>query len=213
MPDSSWIETYGLVAILRGDYVGHVMSLIDAMYEGGIRMVEVTMNSADALGIIKEINVTYGDKMWVGAGTVLTTDEVKAVAKAGGQYIVSPDTFAPVIEETLKLGLTPMPGAYTASEVRTALRAGAHYIKLFPAMPAGPSYLKQLRAPLDNAAFITTGGIDASNLGAFIKAGAVGIGIGSALAPKTFNGTAQEIETIKAKAQALVAAFEQATAE
>lgn len=157
MPDHDWLTEYGIIAILRGDYAAHILPLVDALYAGGIRVLEVTTNSPDALSMVAQLSAAYGDRMWIGAGTVLTVEHVEAVAGAGGQFIVSPDTHPPVIEAALTHGMEPIPGAYTPSEIRAALRTGARYVKLFPAMPAGPGYLKQLRGPLPDVPFIATG--------------------------------------------------------
>ena len=200
MPDAKWIKTQGIIAILRGDYSEHVLGLVDALYSGGIRIVEVTLNSPNAITMIETLNRHYKELMWIGAGTVLTEENVESAAAAGAKFIVSPDTHLPVIRRSQELGLEAIPGAYTASEITAAVRAGATHIKLFPALPAGPGYLKQLLGPLSEVAFIPTGGITEDNIAAFVHAGATAFGVGSALVPKVFTGTQSEVEQVKAKA-------------
>ena len=210
MPDASWIREHGIIAIIRGDYADRITALTGALHDGGVRIVEVTLNSPGALNMIAQLHAAYAEHMWIGAGTVLTEADVRNAAAAGAQFIVSPDTFPPVIAKARELGLEPVPGAYTASEVRTALRSGAQYIKLFPAMPAGPDYLRQIRAPLNDAAFIPTGGVSADNIDAFVRAGAVAFGVGSALVPKAFTGSAADVAALRAKAERLCDALREA---
>lgn len=212
MPNYEWLTKYGIIAILRGDYAPHIFSLADALYAGGIRVLEVTLNSPGALTLISQLREAYAEKMWIGAGTVVEPEQVDAVADAGGEFIVSPDTFVSVIKRTLAVGLEPIPGAYTPSEIRMALRAGARFIKLFPAMPAGPSYLRQLRGPLPEVHFLPTGGVGLEDIAPFVRVGAVGFGLGSSLVPKMFEGTPAQIEQVTACATAFCNSLEQARA-
>jgi 2-dehydro-3-deoxyphosphogluconate aldolase/(4S)-4-hydroxy-2-oxoglutarate aldolase len=199
------ISQAGIVAIVRGVRAAHIEELAAALQAGGVRVLEVTLNTPDALGMIARLRQAFGDELLVGAGTVLNADQVMRVADAGGQFIVSPDTFAPVLETALARGLEPLPGALTPTEVRTAVRAGASLVKLFPAVIGGPEYLRQIRAPLDDVRFVPTGGVDHTNAREFIKAGAAALGIGSALVPKAFAGTPQDVEAVTAYARRLVA--------
>lgn len=210
MPDSHWLSTHGIVAILRGDYVAHILSLTEALYAGGIRVLEITMNSPGALDLIAQLSDAYSERMWIGAGTVVEPEQVDAVADAGGRFIVSPDTYTPVIERTVMRGMEPVPGACTPSEIRTAIRAGARFIKLFPAMPAGPAYLKQLRGPLPEVQFLPTGGVGLDEIAPFVRAGAVGFGLGSSLVPKVFEATPDQIQQVTANAAAFCERLAQA---
>src|SRR5690606_3425973 len=132
----------------------HISELAAALYSGGVRVMEVTLNSPNALEMIAALDRQWSGKMLIGAGTVLTAAQVDKASSAGAAFCVSPDTFAPVIERAVSLGLIPIPGAFTPTEIRTAVRAGARFVKLFPAMPAGPAYLSQIRAPLDDVLFV-----------------------------------------------------------
>jgi Entner-Doudoroff aldolase len=163
------------------------------------------MNTPNAVGMIAQLRAQFGAGLLVGAGTVLTPEQVAQVADAGGQFVIAPDTFAPVIGAALERGLEPIPGALTATEIRTAVRAGARLVKLFPAVIGGPEYLRQVRAPLDDVLFVPTGGVDHTNALDFIRAGASALGIGSALVPKQFAGSPDEVASVTAYARRLVA--------
>ena len=152
------------VAILRGIINEEVPAVCDVLYEAGIRIMEIPLNSPAAVASIAIAAGHCNGKMAVGAGTVLTVEDVNAVAQAGGTFIISPNTDIDVIRETKKLGLLSIPGFFTATEGFAAVRAGADYLKLFPAC-LGPSYVKDLNA---------------SNIPDFMKV-CCGVGIGSAL--------------------------------
>ena len=124
--------------------------------------------------------------MAVGAGTVLTLKQLKIAKAAGAEFIVSPDTNEAVIRKTVKLGMVSLPGAYSATEAVKAHNAGADYVKLFPCLDNAASYLKAIKAPLSHIKFLAVGGITADNAADFIKAGADGVGVGSALVNKTY---------------------------
>lgn len=206
MAETSLITSTGIIAIVRGDHAATIGELAAALYSGGVRVMEVTLNSPNALQMIAAISRQWAGKMLVGAGTVLTAAQVDQAADAGAAFCVSPDTFAPVIERAIRLSIEPIPGAFTPTEIRTAVRAGARFIKLFPAMPAGASYLSQIRAPLDDVLFVPTGGVDETNLAAFVRAGAVALGIGSSLVPKQISGDAS-IAAIEGSARRLTQLF------
>lgn len=198
------------IAILRGDHQQHLDTIARLLHEGGIRAIEVTLNSPGALSMIAHLAQAYGDQMLVGAGTVLDTDGVAAAAAAGARFIVAPDTFADVIAAALRHELEPLPGVFTATEARTAIRAGARLLKLFPAEQGGPEYLRQLRAPLHDALFIPTGGITAENARAYLKAGAVALGIGGWLVPAVFDASASACAGLSEHAANLMRAIREA---
>jgi 2-dehydro-3-deoxyphosphogluconate aldolase/(4S)-4-hydroxy-2-oxoglutarate aldolase len=207
MTDTSLITSTGIIAIVRGDHTETIEALAEALYRGGVRVMEVTLNSPKALQMIAALNRQWSGRMVIGAGTVLTEQQVSDAAAAGASFCVSPDVYTPVIERTLHLGLEPIPGAFTPTEVRTAVRAGARFIKLFPAIAGGPEYLAQIRAPLDDVLFVPTGGVDESNLTAFVRAGAVAAGIGSSLVPKQRQIGHQWLTQVEASAQRLTHLF------
>ena len=179
------IEEEKIVAIIRGIAPDKAVNVAKALYEGGVKLVEVTFNQkapktfCDTQTAIKSIIDVMGDKMSVGAGTVITPEQAELAHSAGAQFIVSPDTDEAVIKRTVELDMVSLPGAYTATEAKKAHNAGADFVKLFPCSDAG--YLKALRAPLSHIKFLAVGGVNADNTAAFMKAGACGIGVGSSL--------------------------------
>ena len=171
-----------LVAILRGIAPHEAEAMGDALVAAGIRLIEVPLNSPAPLASIEALAMRLGDRAMIGAGTVTASAEVVAVRDAGGRLIVSPNADEEVIVETVQAGLVSLPGFFTASEAFTALRAGAHALKLFPAEGAQPAMLKALRAvlPLETPV-LPVGGITPELLSLWLEAGAAGFGIGSAL--------------------------------
>ena len=167
------------IAIMRGMEAKLAVKTAEALCAGGIHLMEVAMsqydNGKEACLAINYIKQQLGDKIEIGAGTVLTAEQVKQAKQAGAQYIISPNVNKAVIAKTRELGLVSIPGAFTASESMMAHEAGADFIKIFPASSVGPSYIKALRAPLCNLEFIAVGGINECNLGDYLKAGAVAV--------------------------------------
>jgi 2-dehydro-3-deoxyphosphogluconate aldolase/(4S)-4-hydroxy-2-oxoglutarate aldolase len=201
------IEERRIVAIIRGNYQGAIQAMTEALIAGGVSIIEVTMNSAGVLDAIRLIAEEFGDRVLVGAGTVLEARQVGEVVKAGARFIVSPDTSPDVIHASRDQGVEPLPGALTPTEVMQGYRAGARLIKLFPAVLGGPGYLRQIRAPLDMVKFVPTGGIDASNARAYLDAGAVAVGLGSSLVRSDFDGSPAAVADLTARARKIVAAI------
>ncbi len=168
-----------IVAILRGITPPEVPAVCDALYEAGILLLEIPLNSPEPLKSIETAARHGAGRQLVGAGTVLTPQDVRDVAAAGGEFIISPNTDADVIRETVQAGLISMPGFMTASEGFAALKAGANYLKLFPAGQLGPGYIKDLKAVI-KAPILAVGGVNADNLKEFLKT-CSGVGIGSSL--------------------------------
>ena len=176
-----------IIAIVRGLGGEYMLGLAGALYDGGITMIEVTFDqkdpgkwrdTCDAISLISE---KFAGRMLVGAGTVLTTEQLHMAAEAGAKYIISPDTNVEVIRETKKLGLVSLPGAMTPTECVTAYNAGADAVKVFPAGQLGPAYIKAIRAPLAHIPMLAVGGVNEKNAADFIKAGCIGLGIGGRL--------------------------------
>ena len=184
------IDKNKIVAILRNIDSDKLVDTVQALYEGGIRLVEVTysadgtVSDEETAANIRLLSEKFKDRMFVGAGTVLTPEQVKLTAENGGTFIISPDTNKEVIEMTKKLSLVSMPGALTPSEITAAHRYGADYIKLFPITNMGPEYVKAIAAPLSHIKFIAVGGIDQNNMADYLKAGVCGFGIGSNITNK-----------------------------
>jgi 2-dehydro-3-deoxyphosphogalactonate aldolase len=177
-----YLDECPLVAIVRGVTPGEAEAIGDAIAEGGIRIVEVPLNSPDPLASIERLARKFGDSMLVGAGTVLTVNQVAQVRDAGGRIIVSPDSNAEVIAASAEAGLVSSPGYFTPSEAFAAIRAGATALKLFPAEGAGPAVLKAHLAVLPrDVPLLIVGGIKPDNMQPWLEAGASGFGLGSGL--------------------------------
>jgi len=171
-----------LIAILRGLSAENALSVASALIEAGITRIEVPLNSPDPLKSISLLAEAFGRDALIGAGTVVTIAEVRCVAAAGGKLIVAPNADPQVIAAAKSAGLTCLPGAFTASECFSALRAGADGLKLFPATQLGTAGLAALQAVLPSGTPIyPVGGIAASDFPAWVRAGAAGFGLGSAL--------------------------------
>ncbi len=201
-----------IIAIVRGIHSSVIVSLADAMLKGGVCCIEVTFdqsskeNAEDTLVSIAKIRETFGDKVCVGAGTVMNVEQVKSASAAGAQYIISPNVNEDVIRETKKLGKISIPGAMTPTEAVQAYSYGADIVKMFPAGVLGPAYIKAIKAPLKHIPVIAVGGVNVENCAEFIKAGAVGVGVGGNLvsAKLVDEGKFDEITAVaKAYVQAL----------
>ena len=197
-----------VVAIIRGFSTDECLNIVRALYMGGIRVVEVTYdqqhpesfcNTANAISQIKK---EMGDKMAVGAGTVITMEQLMIAKNAGAEFIVSPDTDEEIIRETVKLDMVSMPGAYTATEAKKAYNAGADFVKLFPC-GENPSYLKAIKAPLSHIKFLAVGGVNSDNAAEFIKAGALGVGVGGSLTNKKWIAEGR-FDLITAEAEKII---------
>jgi 2-dehydro-3-deoxyphosphogalactonate aldolase len=194
----SHLDQCPLVAIIRGVTADEAEGIADAIYEGGIRIIEVPLNSPDPLRSIERIAAKFGDRTLVGAGTVLRREQVGQVKDAGGRIIVSPDTNTDVIAATASAGLVSSPGYFTPSEAIAAIAAGAHGLKLFPAEGSSPAALKgQLAVLPKDIPVLAVGGISPSNMQPWLDAGAAGFGLGSGLY-KPGQSAAETLEKTRA---------------
>ena len=178
------IETGRIIAILRGDFGGREEEIAAALIEAGISAIEVTLNSPGAFDSINCLSTAYGWHAAIGAGTVLSADDVERAAGAGARFIVSPDRNANVITATKRLGLISLPGCFTPSEIVEALNAGADAVKLFPAQCLGHEFIKALRGPLPSIRIVPTGGVTPESAHKYVAAGAWALGVGSELIGK-----------------------------
>jgi 2-dehydro-3-deoxyphosphogalactonate aldolase len=179
---SDWLQRCPLVAILRGVQPDEVAAIGDALAAAGIAIVEVPLNSPQPLDSIARLVRRFGSRLLIGAGTVMTPAQVRAIAAAGGRLIVTPHADARVTHAAKQHGLLAVPGFFTPAEAFAMLEAGADGLKLFPAEAASPAVLRALRAVLPaGTAVLPVGGIDAGNMAAWRAAGAAGFGIGSAI--------------------------------
>ena len=171
-----------LIAILRGIQPDEVEGVGDALVDAGFTLIEVPLNSPDPFTSIARLAKRYGDHAVIGAGTVLTIDDVSRVADANGRMVISPNTNVGVITATVAAGMSSLPGYFTPSEAFAALDAGATALKLFPAEAATPGVIKAQRAVLPkHVPVLAVGGITPDNMGPWREAGAAGFGLGSAI--------------------------------
>jgi 2-dehydro-3-deoxyphosphogalactonate aldolase len=197
-----WLTRCPLVAILRGVKPEEAVAIGAALERQGVVIVEVPLNSPRPMESIALLAREFGERLLIGAGTVLTTAQVAEIAAAGGKLIVTPHADATIVRAAKQHGLLSVPGFFTPSEAFAMLAAGADALKLFPSEAASPAVLRALRAVLPaGTAVLPVGGIDASNIAAWRAAGAAGFGIGSAI-----YRPGDSPETVGAKAHALVAA-------
>ena len=193
-----------LVAIIRGITPTDAEATARAIFEAGIRIIEVPLNSPQPFESIRIIADALADQALIGAGTVLTTEDVKRVHEAGGRLIVAPNTNADVIRSTVAAGMVSSPGYFTPSEAFTAIEAGAHALKLFPAEAASPAVVKAQKAVLPkDIPLIVVGGVNADNIGRWLDCGADGFGLGSGLYKpgQSAEDTRQKAETFAAAVQ------------
>ena len=191
-----------LVGIVRGVTPDEAEAIAQALYDAGMRIIEVPLNSPEPFESIRIIAGRFGDRVLVGAGTVLNPADVSRVAQAGGRLVVSPNTNTAVIEATVAAGLVSSPGYFTPSEAFEAIRAGAHAIKLFPAEAASPAVVKSQRAVLPkDVPLVVVGGVTPESIPGWMAAGADGFGLGGGL-----YKPGQDPRTTLEKAGAFVAA-------
>lgn len=184
------LEKEKIIVIVRGVEKEKLVPLAEAMYSGGIRFLEITysadgrISDEETADEIKLLVKNFENRMYIGAGTVLTERQVELTKASGGRFIISPDVYPEVIRKTKELGMVSMPGAFSASEVMTAKRCGADFVKLFPVTDLGVSYVKALRAPFPDIKFLAVGGICVENIKDYLKTGVYGFGIGSNIVSK-----------------------------
>jgi Entner-Doudoroff aldolase len=198
-----------IIAILRGDYRGRETEIVSTIAAAGVTAVEVTLNSPAALTSIARLVKEFGAMMAVGAGTVLSVEDVRKVADLGAGFVVSPNRNVDVIHETKSRGLASFPGCFTPSEMIEATAAGADAVKLFPAVTLGVAFVKALRGPLPEVRTIPTGGIDPAAARQYIAAGAFAVGIGSDLLGSGLFADGG-MDRLSARAAAFVAAVREA---
>jgi 2-dehydro-3-deoxyphosphogluconate aldolase/(4S)-4-hydroxy-2-oxoglutarate aldolase len=200
------IFKHKIVAIIRGADPTDALKIIETLGEGGILLAEVTMNSAAALKVIEQASKKFENKIIIGAGTVLEGATAKDAISAGAKFIISPSFSQDVIDTTIKYGAISIPGAFTPTEIVSAYAAGGQIIKIFPAS-VGVQYIKDLRGPLPHIPLMPTGGVNLENIAAYLKAGAVAVGIGSALVDTKEKMSTAYLEALKIKAGKYVQAI------
>jgi 2-dehydro-3-deoxyphosphogluconate aldolase/(4S)-4-hydroxy-2-oxoglutarate aldolase len=175
------IEVTGVVAVIRLKEPRKLRAVVDALIEGGVRALEVTMTVPGAIELIAQLAPTLPDGFLLGAGTVVDRDTARRAIDAGARFVVGPVFRPDVISACHELGIPAMPGCFSPTEILTAWEAGADVVKVFPATALGPGYLKDVRGPLPHVKLMPTGGVTVENAGEWIRAGAVAVGAGTAL--------------------------------
>jgi 2-dehydro-3-deoxyphosphogluconate aldolase / (4S)-4-hydroxy-2-oxoglutarate aldolase len=200
----SAIERLGIVAVIRIKEPQKLRAVVDAIAEGGVRALEVTMTVPGAVDLIGELAPALPEGFVFGAGTVLDADTVSRVVDAGAQFVVSPVLRRSVIDACHARGVPAMPGCFSPTEILDAWEAGADVVKVFPATALGPGYFKDVRGPLPQVKLMPTGGVTLDNAGDWIRAGAVAVGVGTALLDAKAIA-AGDYKVLRANAERIVA--------
>lgn len=204
MTPLEYVQKRKIVAIVRGLAPEYLVRLGHAFEEGGIGLMEVTYDQrhpeswAETAKAIEAVEKEFGDRVLVGAGTVITPEQVRLTYEAGGHYLVTPTTQPDIIRMGKALGLGLFPGAFTATEILAAFEAGADAVKVFPASSVGPGYIKAIRGPLSHIPLMAVGGVNEKNAADFMRAGCVGLGVGGNLVNKEWiqNGEWDKITAL-----------------
>ena len=175
------IETAGVVAVIRMQDPDRLRAVIDALADGGVRAIEVTMTVPGAIDLIHRLSSTLSDDLLLGAGTVLDAQTATRVIDAGASFVVSPVLKPAIIDVCHRNGVAALPGCFSPTEILTAWESGADIVKVFPATALGPSFFTDVRGPLPQLKLMPTGGVTLDNAGDWIRAGAVAVGVGTAL--------------------------------
>ncbi len=194
------ILKHKIVVIIRGIDPDDFFNVAGALLEGGLSVIEITLNSRNALSVIKQASLQMGDQLLIGAGTVLDPASAEAAISAGAKFIISPSLNIDTIRTTKQMGAVSIPGAFTATEILSAYNSGADIIKVFPAS-VGANYFRDLRGPFPGIPMMPTGGVNLTNILEFKKAGAVAYGIGSALINTSQKMTKEYLLQVAEKAK------------
>lgn len=175
------IEQTRIIAIVRGVEEQHITGVAQALLDGGVRAMEITLNTPGATKMIAQLQEQFGEQMYIGAGTVLDIDDAKKAIEAGASYLVTPNVDEDVIRHSAQQGIPIFPGAMTPTEIVKAWKAGATAVKIFPGASLGIGYIKELQGPLNHIPMVAVGGVSEDNIAQFIQAGCYGVGIGGSL--------------------------------
>lgn len=180
------LEHNKICAIMRNVPLEKTLDYAEAVYNGGIRMFEVAMNSHDAVRQIEMMRERFGDEAYVGAGTVITQARCEAAREAGAQFFLTPSATVGTMEFCRRYDIPLLPGVLTPTDVAVCLEYGYSIMKLFPAGDMPPSYIKSMKGPFDGTEYVAVGGVSVDNIGEFLAQGFIGVGIGSSLIPKEY---------------------------
>ncbi|MGG5252726.1 bifunctional 4-hydroxy-2-oxoglutarate aldolase/2-dehydro-3-deoxy-phosphogluconate aldolase [Neobacillus sp. SM06] len=198
------IKTRSVVAVIRGATLESIIPIANALKEGGVTALEITMETPKALAIIEKTADVFGDELFVGVGTVLDPETARAAIMAGAKFIFSPTVNLETIQMTKRYGVLCVPGAFTPTEILNAYEHGADVIKVFPAGSVGPGYFKNISGPLPHIPLMPTGGINFQNAKEYIQAGAVAIGVGKSLVNPTRSITEDYLFEVTKNAKKLM---------
>jgi 2-dehydro-3-deoxyphosphogluconate aldolase / (4S)-4-hydroxy-2-oxoglutarate aldolase len=204
--DATVFGSTAVLGIVRFHDGGDVTGTLEALASGGVELFEITIDTPGALAAVER---AAGNGMTVGVGTVLSTEQVHASAAAGAGFVVSPGLIPEVVSAAQELGIEPMPGVFTASEIIRATDAGARVMKVFPASCGGPEYLRALRGPFPTLPLVPTGGVRLDEIQAYLEAGATAVALGSELVGRSAPRSERELDAIAARAARAVAAARQ----
>jgi 2-dehydro-3-deoxyphosphogluconate aldolase / (4S)-4-hydroxy-2-oxoglutarate aldolase len=199
----------GIVAVVRSPDSRQLVEVARALADGGVTVVEITMTVPDALDVVRQVRRALGDRLLLGAGTILDPETARAALLAGAEYLVAPTLNLDVIRVCQRYDKLVMPGAFTPTEILTAWEAGADIVKVFPADVLGPAFFKALRGPLPQIRLMPTGGVDLQTAADFLRAGVCCLGVGGQLVdPKAVaTGDFDRIRTLARQYTAVVADF------
>ncbi len=202
------LKAHKIIAILRGIEDKHADAAAEALIDGGIKFMEITLNTDGAFGMISRWQRKYGDKAYIGAGTVTNVQQAKEAVAAGARFLISPNVDEAVIDYAVRQDIAVWPGAMTPTEIVRAYEAGAAAVKLFPMASLGTGYLKEIKAPLNHIPIIATGGVDLDNFATYFEAGAAAVGMGSKLINLEWVRQGK-LDQVRQRAEAFVAAANQ----
>jgi 2-dehydro-3-deoxyphosphogluconate aldolase/(4S)-4-hydroxy-2-oxoglutarate aldolase len=202
------IRSTGVIAIMRAKSSDQLIAAADAIKAGGVRVIEVTMTTPGALGVIEAATTRYGEDVLFGAGSVLDPETARAAILAGAGFVVAPTLKLSVVALCNRYSVPVMPGIYTPTEALTAWEAGADMVKLFPASVGGPDLIKAIRAPLPQLEIVPVGGVNLGTAAAFIRKGAAALGVGSSLVNQTLLD-AGDMDGLSSRARAFIAAVKE----
>ena len=196
----------GIIAVVRAQSRGQVLPLSEALLAGGVRAIEITTSTPEAIEAIREVSKALGERAVIGGGTVLDVETCHAACEVGAEFVVSPVTKPELVAAAHKHDRPVMLGAYTPTEAQIAHQAGSDFVKLFPADGLGPRFIKNLLAPLPHLRLVPTGGITVENAAEFLNAGCAALGIGSALVSQAILANANWPELTRRAEQFVAAA-------
>lgn len=194
------IKQQKLVAVIRGASIDDIPFIAEALYKGNVDILEITAETPGVLKLIEQIRSLFGDKVIVGAGTVLDPETARAAIMSGAEFIFSPTVNVETIQMAKRYNVVSIPGAMTPTEILTAYEAGADIVKVFPATALGPGYLKDIHGPLPQIPLMPTGGVNLDNITNYLQNGATAVGLGGSLIKSGEKIDEQSLESIAEKA-------------